>query len=438
MIAVWIGCLLPLAMADPWWSGFDDPGLHEVMDRTLSGNLDLQGAWTRVAQAEARANQMRAGMLPSVSFDVSGGLGPIDALGFGGGMPIQADVDTYQSGSAMLNAVLTDTDNRLGWQAGRYDVLAQQGNVGAQALVLVTLAAEGWYDLVAATQRLAIVEEQLLVGQELLELVELRYAQGDGNALEVLQQRQQLAAKKTLLPTARIGVRTAEQRLALLWGETSSQAQLPQVGVALPSLPVTPEDVDLVQTRPDLVAAAATLQSATAQRKSTVRSALPTLAVSGAAGWQFFRVEELDTQGTWLVGASLSVPLFGGLGVWNGFEEARATEYGAQLAFQSLLLTAEQEVAQARVIETERAATLEAVQARIEAAELLYTESRSRYVQGLSDYLTVLVALDSRQQAVLDLLQAERDLLSARIQLHDALGGHWTSELNAPFSTGSP
>ena len=61
-----------------------------------------------------------------------------------------------------------------------------------------------------------------------------------------------------------------------------------------------------------------------------------------------------------------------------------------------------------------------------------------------TDVLTVNLAerpsalCKSFEQAVLDLLQAERDLLSARIQLHDALGGHWTSELNAPFSTGSP
>jgi outer membrane protein TolC len=123
------------------------------------------------------------------------------------------------------------------------------------------------------------------------------------------------------------------------------------------------------------------------------------------------------------------------MGAWNSYQETRAQELGADLAWQGLLLTAEQEVASAQTIEVERLATHAAVQKRVAAAELLYSESLSRYIQGLSDYLTVLNALDSRQQARLDELQAQRDLLSARIQRHDALGGAWTADLTPSSSS---
>ncbi len=433
MIATWLLALPAVAAEAPWWTGFDDPGLHEVMDRTLAGNLDLQGSWSRVEQAEYRARQARAGLLPTVSLDASGALLPTDSIGFGGGFPATTDAETYQTGSAMVNArVPLDVFGRQAktWQAGRYDALAQAGNAQAQALALTTLAAETWYDLVAASLRLEMVEDQLAVSRDLLELVELRYERGDGNALEVLQQRQQLAARETLVPSARIGVRTAEQRLAVLIGEHPVDVRLPSTAAALPPLPAAPHDRSLAETRPDLRAAAATQQATTALRQSTARGSLPTVAVNGAAGWQVFRIDEADVLATWQVGAAVSWPLFGGLGAWNSYREARAQEVGAGLAWDALLLTAEQEVAAARTIETERFATLEAVQRRVQAADLLYTESRSRYVQGLSDYLTVLNALDSRQQAHLDELQARRDLLSARIQLHDALGGAWTADLS--------
>ena len=436
MIAAWL-LAVPALADDPWWLGFDDPGLHTVMDQTLDGNLDLQASWTRVVQAERRANQVRAGLLPQVSFDAQGAVLPTDALGFGGGLPVQTDADTYQTGSAMFTAALpVDVfgQQTLSWKAGRYDALAQQGNAQAQALALTTLAGETWYDLVAAELRLAIVEEQLAVSRELLELVELRYESGDGNALEVLQQRQQLAARETLVPAARIGVATARQRLAVLVGEnpyTYAQPDLPPRTADLPALPAGPYDATLPETRPDLRAAAATHQAATALRKSTTRGALPSVAVSGAAGWQLFRLDEADTLATWQVGASLSWTLFGGLGAWNSYQEDKAQELGADLAWQGLLLTAEQEVATARTLESERLVTLEATRKRLEAAELLYQESRARYLEGLADYLAVLNALDSRQQAQLDELQARRDLLSARIQLHDALGGTWTSKLTA-------
>ncbi len=437
MIAVWLLSLPALAADAPWWTTLDDPGLQEVMDRTLSGNLDLQGAWTRVAQAERRANQARAGLLPSVSLDASGAVLPTDSIGFGGGFPSTSDREAYQSGSAMVSAALPlDVFGRQAktWQAGRYDALAQAGNAQAQALALTTAAGETWYDLVAASLRLAMVQEQLAVSQELLELVELRYERGDGNALEVLQQRQQLAARETLIPAARIGVRTAEARLAVLLGEHPAQVQLPAATGALPALPESPVEQELAQSRPDLRSAGASHQAATSLRQSTARGSLPSLAVSGSAGWQYPRIDEADTLATWQVGAAISWPIFGGLGAWNSYQESRAQELGAELAWQALLLAAEQEVTTARTIEVERQATLVAVEKRVRAAELLYTESRSRYVQGLSDYLTVLNALDSRQQAQLDRLQAQRDLLSARIQLHDALGGAWTADLTSTSS----
>ena len=55
------------------------------------------------------------------------------------------------------------------------------------------------------------------------------------------------------------------------------------------------------------------------------------------------------------------------------------------------------------------------------------TEARTRYRQGLSDFLPVLTALQSQQQAQLQLLSARRQALSYRVQLCRALGGTWTN-----------
>jgi outer membrane protein, multidrug efflux system len=50
---------------------------------------------------------------------------------------------------------------------------------------------------------------------------------------------------------------------------------------------------------------------------------------------------------------------------------------------------------------------------------------------GLSSYLNVLTANDVLQLNQLNLIQAERNLLSARISLLEALGGDWTKNLVA-------
>ena len=56
---------------------------------------------------------------------------------------------------------------------------------------------------------------------------------------------------------------------------------------------------------------------------------------------------------------------------------------------------------------------------------------------GLSDYLLVITALQGLQRSQINLLQAQRQMLSYRVQLCRALGGAWTSELDPPESGGS-
>ena len=53
---------------DPkWWDGFNDPVLTEVIDKAISGNLDLQQAVLRVVEAQQGEVSARAAGLPSVS-----------------------------------------------------------------------------------------------------------------------------------------------------------------------------------------------------------------------------------------------------------------------------------------------------------------------------------------------------------------------------------
>jgi outer membrane protein TolC len=68
----------------------------------------------------------------------------------------------------------------------------------------------------------------------------------------------------------------------------------------------------------------------------------------------------------------------------------------------------------------------------VEAARLAFQESRARYLAGLATYIQVLTATNAWQQAELTLLQARRDLLGLRIQLHAAIGGAWTRGLTRP------
>jgi multidrug efflux system outer membrane protein len=53
---------------DPkWWDGFQDPILTQLIDKAISGNLDLQQAVVRVAEAQQNQATASAAGFPSVS-----------------------------------------------------------------------------------------------------------------------------------------------------------------------------------------------------------------------------------------------------------------------------------------------------------------------------------------------------------------------------------
>src|SRR5690348_16182368 len=56
---------LPAPPLDQWWTGFRDPELTRIVTRTLTENLDLASAVTRVQQARAVAQGAGAQRMPS-------------------------------------------------------------------------------------------------------------------------------------------------------------------------------------------------------------------------------------------------------------------------------------------------------------------------------------------------------------------------------------
>jgi len=63
-------------------------------------------------------------------------------------------------------------------------------------------------------------------------------------------------------------------------------------------------------------------------------------------------------------------------------------------------------------------------------AQSTLEESRSRYIHGIEDYLTVLIAVQSLQQLQRRMISEKKSLLSIRSKLYRSIGGHWTKRLN--------
>ena len=317
------------------------------------------------------------------------------------------------------------------WRAGRFDAQAAEGDRDAVVMALTTRVAQAYFDLLAARESLSLSQEQLQASESVLELTQLRYqASGDSTGLDVLQQRQQTEGTRVRVPQAQLSEALAVQRLNLLLGRPA-YAEIPQISGDVPELPDQPAlgtPLDLLDSRPDLRAAASRLDAARMRKTSATVALLPSLGVSAGAGQQFIDTSDVTWQDYWNVGVSASVPLFNGGSVHQGVRQARAGERGAARSLDVALLTAIQEVEAALEQERQQAAVLVATRAQLDAAKASFENAQLRYSQGLVTYQQVLTSLSALQAVQQSELSARRSLLDVRLALHQSLGGSWTTQ----------
>lgn len=400
--------------ASRWWLAFDDPILLNLVERALADNLTLKQGYARLRQARAIAGQATADRFPAMDGGAS------------------ENAEWTADGAHDENIVLELT---LSWEidlwqrlaaAQKAAILEQQASADdlqAAALLLSSQVTDVYCQLVEQRLQADLLAEQIESSRTYLELIRLRFANGASHAVDVLQQQQQLAAIQAQRPLVQARIRTLENRLQVLLGQ-SPEAQEIDLAGKLPSLPPLPAigiPADLLLARPDLRVLHRRLQAADYRVAGAVADRLPRLTIGGAGGFS----------GKRLTGDGLFLSLFGEalapLIDWGKRKaevdrrEAMVEELAA--SYSERYLTAIEEVENALWQERRQEEHLGVLAGQLGVARLNLSESRNRYLQGATDYLPVLTALQSLQRLERDILLKKRELLSFRILLYRALGG---------------
>ncbi len=445
----------PVASA-PWWAVVD-PGLQRAVEGALDRNGDVGAASAAVASARAVAVTGFAPLLPTVSADasvnrqnLSGGLFAL--LGQSSAPPTGTTATTAtgapSSGEASVG-VMTTAVGQLSaswlidlfgrqtatWTALRHQAEASEGDHASAAANLALAVAVAWLDVGAAEERLVLARQQATNAQSLLDILEERYARGDADTLDVLQQRQATSAARAVLPALELGRDVARHQLAVLTGLAPSQ--LTEAPAALPALPAPPglgSPSELVWDRADLRAADARADAAQAQSTAAGLALLPTVSASGNVGRTGTFVKDVDTDepwaNTWSYGAVASLPLIGGGQRLGNVAAARANASGADLRFEQQALAAVAQVEDALAADRAQGALVTESEAQRDAAAQAWEAARARYLEGSIPFVTALGAWQAATAAELATVQARRDQLAARLQLHHVRGGPWTRDLD--------
>ncbi len=414
----------------PWWELFGDATLQSLIRTALEENRDLGIAAARIEEFRALLGVTRADQFPTL--DVSGAA----RRGRPSGNTFPGSVDDSISESYRLGAdVFFEVDLfgrlRRATEAARAELLATEEDRRGLTISLVASVASAYMLLRDLDARLATARRTVATRQGSLEIIQARFDKGTVPLLDVNQAQIELADAEAAVSASARAVAQTEHALSILLGRNPSriprglplQAQSlpPEVPAGLPS--------ELLQRRPDVLAAEARLAARTARIGVAEALRWPSLSLTGSLGLESAELSDLTSGDSefWNVGAGLLAPVFNAGRNASRVEAEEARTRQALLAWEQTVQRAFREVEDAlvavRTYRSEHAARQRQVEAARSAAEL----ARARYDGGVTSYLEV---LDTERSLFSSELAESRTLglyFDAIIQLYKALGGGWES-----------
>lgn len=405
-----------------WAQSFASEALQRDIRRLRGHNLGIAAARARVEQARARHRLSGASRRPQLNLagelgrsqtgDRNGkrseGAGRLEAL-------VEWELDIWGRLAALRQAAdLTVREQ---------DALREQLRLEQECELV-----EAWIDHGSAVALRTVLVAQRKTGEQLLELMELRAAQGAAPAPELERQRGRLADIDRQIPSAETAAEHSANAYAVLLGGFPGSARPPAGGLsAAGPLGRLPTPRELLHARPDLCAALFALESADQQVAAAVAQRLPRLSIGLSYG---LHRPDPATAGTETIAgftAGLLAPVFaaGRLRAEQSLREAEATEALALL--EKALREAVREVEDLLAREESLRKESESLGRQIEHARRARRGTLLRYASGELPYLDVLDA--TRELHALEALEIEvaRARLINRARLHKALGSEWST-----------
>jgi len=404
----------PMVSHTSWYESFGDEKLNALMAEALSRNYDIRQALARLDQADAIARQSRADIFPVVDATAAARDSEEDGDGQEGVTELGAALSWEVDAFGRLRSIASS--DRMEAVAAAEDVLALRLSLSAEV-------AEAYYGAMAQKKQLALLTAQAETDRKLLNLTDLRFTEGVGTNVDVLQQKSQVAETESLIPPAEGDLRVFENRLDVLLGLPADAADRTEDSDILdipPALPVTGIPSDLILNRPDLRAIRNRLVAADADIAAAIADRLPRITLDGSI---------LVADGPNVSGpvSSVLLGLVQPLLDWGKrkaeVERNEALYEEGLAAFTQVYLEAIEDVENALYQENRQREYIARLDNRRAILQQTVEQTESLYREGLNDYLPVLSALQDLRRVERDLIAQQRALISFRIQLYRALGG---------------
>ena len=409
-----------------WWDYFRDPMLRQVISDALAYNRDLRMAVLRVAEAEAMLQLRRSDLWPTVGADgqasrraIPAELSPTGASQIGAEYGLMIGVNSWELDlwgriRHLKDAALEE------FLAGSYAQHVVQAG-------LIAEVARAYLSLQTLDEQIDVVQKSIISRQESYRIFKRRYEVGASSLLELTQVETLLMQARVLLSQLQQQRQDLLNSFVVLVGKPVNsisqglitKASYPSGGavdttfgpisLALPS--------EVLLQRPDIVAAEHRLRAAKANIEAARAAYFPRIALTAGAGTASAQLSGLfdGGSGTWLFSPVISLPLFDGGARAANLQASKVRAQMAITEYEKAIQQAFREVA-------------DALNQRLRLQEQVHLGQRVVQIQQERARLAQL-RYDSGAVSYLDVLDAQRELLSARQQLARDQGGLRLSEV---------
>ncbi len=436
-----------------WIRSFNDSELTRVVTDAIARNPDLKAAAERVEASRAAVRIAAAALYPRVGLK---GLGERQGMELDGDLGRSIDPATLGSFGLDLSGGNADTRTvdsssqrwvyGLGigaaWEAdvwgrvrakkaaAKSDSLAMEATFEYARQSLAAQVARAYFSAIEASQQAANARETLKLYEDYLKLTDVRKNQGFSSDYELAQVRSRTAAAKNTLYAAESAHAKAVRAIEVVTshypaGKAKIRSTFPRSPRPVPAgMPM-----ELLERRPDLIAAERHFAAAYHRVHEARAARLPRFAISAVGG---AASSELDGVGVlnsvnWSLASGVVQPIFFG-GELKAAQDLRTAEQRAAAAdYTAVALRAFAEVEDALDSEYHLRRREGALEEMVSSSADSITFGKKQLDEGHSDMFTILRLVGENLAAKIELTSIRASRLRERVNLHLALGGGFNS-----------
>ncbi len=406
----------------PWWELYQDTVLQRLIQEGLDNNLQLRESMAKIAEARAALGIARADQYPTLA---------VVGLGFMQGTPQADTVSSFDYFKAAIGASWeVDLYGRIARsnEAAQQSLLATEEAYRAVTISLIGDIGEAYLVLRDLDARLEVSRQTVELRRNAVDIISVRAAGGLIREVDVARARIELADALAAVTALERGVEQTENALSLLLGQPPKDIARGQALVDQDIPPSVPAGLpsELVQRRPDVLAAERALHAQTARIGVAEAARWPSFSLTGNLGIKSTALGEARSNNFFLnIGGNIAGAILDAGRRQSAVDVEIARAEQALANYQLSVVNAFREVEDALIaVETfqneydVRLLQLDAALEALDVANVLYEE-------GLVDLMVVLDlqrSVFSTQLRVSEVLQLHH---TSVVGLYRALGGGW-------------